>query len=84
MYMSAGGQRGSAYKLGLVLGVEKLLAEDLPVRLGGGLLNYDLGAIIRQLEDDELELVLLGLEVVVGGYAVPADGRSGGRNILAT
>lgn len=67
-----------------MLGVDELLAENLPVTLGGGLLDDDLAVVVGQLEDDELEL-LGKLEVVEGVYALLRDGSSAGVcQLLAT
>jgi hypothetical protein len=55
------------------------LAEVLPVLIGRGLLDHDLLVVVRQLEDDVLVL-LVQLQLVVGGYAFLRDGRSVGED----
>ena len=72
---------GAAYGLALRRGVDELLAEDLPVTIVRGVLDDDLLVVVRQLEDDELVL-LVELQVIVGSYALLGDGRSAaGRSV---
>jgi hypothetical protein len=67
----------STYSLALGLGVDELLAELLV--LGGvlaGAVDDDLLVVVRQLVDDVFVL-LVELQVIVGCYALGVDGRSG-------
>lgn len=66
---------GAAYAPALRRGVDELLTEDLPVALVRGVLDDDLLVVVRELEDDELVL-LVELQVIVGRYAVLGNGRS--------
>ena len=68
-------QRTASYHLVLGGGVDQLLAEGLPVFIGRSILDNDLTVIVGQLEDDVLVL-LVQLEVVVGGDALLANGSS--------
>lgn len=58
-------------------GVDKLLAELLPVLVIGSLLNDDLLVVVAELVDDVLVL-LVELQVVVGSDALLGNGRSAG------
>ena len=71
-----------AYRFALGGSVDELLAEVLPVLVGGRLLNDNLLVVVRQLEDDVLVL-LRQLQVVVGSYALLRNGGSGYRLALA-
>lgn len=66
------------YSLGLGGGVDELLAEDLPVGVIGSLLDDDLLVVVGELEDNVLVL-LVELQVIVGGYALLGNGRTDGR-----
>ena len=68
----------STYSLGLGLGVDKLLAEVVVLgAVVAGAVDNDLLVVVRQLVDDVFVL-LVELELVVGRYALGADGGSGG------
>lgn len=60
-----------------VLGGLQLAPEDLVVGLGGDLVDDDLLAVVRDLEDDELGLPPAHAEVIEGGDALIVDGDSG-------
>lgn len=61
----------------LALGAGQLVAEDLVVGLGRGLLNDDLLVVVGELEDNPLG-ALAELEVVEGSDALGSDGDTGG------
>lgn len=69
-------RRDSTHGSGLGGGVDELVAEDLPVTLGGGVLDDDLGVLVVQLVDDVLVL-LVELELVVGSNALLGGGSTG-------
>jgi len=54
------------------LGVEKLLAKDFPVAVCTGFLDYDRLLIIRELEDNIFDFLLV-LQLVVLGQALFRD-----------
>ena len=60
------------HSLGLALGIDELLTEDIPITLLASLLNYDLLVVICEFEDDELDL-FAELELVEFGDAVVCD-----------
>jgi hypothetical protein len=64
-----------AYAFALGLGVDQLLAEVLPVRIGRGLLHDDLLVIVRELEDNEF-VHFVELQLVVAVNALRRDGGS--------
>jgi hypothetical protein len=70
------------YTLALVRGANELLAEGLPVLISRGLLDNDLAEVVRQLEDDPLEL-LRQLQVIVRSDAILRDGGSVGKYVSA-
>ncbi len=63
------------------LGVDDLLLEVLPVRVGAALLDDDLLVVVRELVDDILE-ALAQLELVEGGGAFGVDGCAVGYWVL--
>lgn len=69
------------YRFGLGLGADELVAEVFVLRaVFAGALDNNLLVVVGQLEDD-VGVLLVELEVVVGRYAVLVDGRSGGRGL---
>lgn len=60
---------------GLGGGVDELVAEDLPVFLGRGVLDDDLRVLVVELVDDEL-VRLVELEIVVGSNALLRGGST--------
>jgi hypothetical protein len=46
-----------AYCLALGCGRDEFLTEVIPARVFTGLLNYNLFEVVRQLEDDEFQLL---------------------------
>ena len=60
------------HSLGLALGIDELLTEDIPFTLLAGLLNHNLFVVICELEDDELDL-FVELQLVEFGDAVACD-----------
>lgn len=66
----------SLLPLGARLGVQDLLLEILPFRVGGGFLDDDFLVVVRELVDDVFER-FAEFELVELGDAVRVDGGSG-------
>ena len=67
-----------AYRSALGGGVDELLTELFPVLVLGGVLDNNLLVVVGELVDDVLVL-LVELQVIVGSYALLGNGGSGTR-----